>query len=92
MDDLAHFVLAVFFQRFRSADREVAVLQLQFDLIFLEARKIDQQFIAFVVLFQIRLHHTGCMFSVKLVVNIGLKASERESHPVIKQTLTKNTR
>ncbi len=92
VDDLALLVLALFFKAFGRGDRQVAVLQLQIDLIFLEARQVHFQLIAFIVFLQIRLHHMCCMFAIQLAIHIGFKTSERETHPVIKQTLSKNTR
>ena len=38
----------------------------QINLIFLEAREVYFQLIAFVVLLQIRLHHACCMLAIQL--------------------------
>ena len=92
MDDLSLLVLALFFKAFGRGNRQVAVLQLQINLIFLEARQVHFQLVAFVVLIQIRLHHACCMLAIQLAIHIGFEAPEREVKPVIKQTLSKNTR
>ena len=92
MNDLALLILAFFFVALGSGDRQVAILQLQIDLIFLEARQVHLQLIAFIVFLQIGLHHMSRMFAIQLAIHVGFKASEREAHPVIKQTLSKNTR
>ena len=92
MDNLAFFVFAVLFEALAGCDGQIAVLQLQIDLILLEARKVNFQLVVIIVILQIRLHHTSCVLAIQLVVHIGFKASVREAEPVIKQTLSKNTR
>ena len=92
MNELALLVLVLFFEALGRGDRQVTILQLQIDLILLEARQVHLQLVAFIVFLQVGLHHTGCVFAVQLLVHAGLKASERKIEPVIKQTLSKNTR
>jgi len=92
MNDLAFLVLAFLFEALGRGDRQIAVLELKLNLILFESGQIHGQLIAVIVFLEIRLHYAGCVLAVQLVVHIGFQASEREVKPVIKQTLSKNTR
>ena len=92
MDNRAFFVFGVLFEALAGRDGQIAVLQLQINLILLEARKVNFQLVVIIEVLQIRLHHTCCVLAIQLVVDIGFIASVRKTEPVIKQTLSKNTR
>ena len=61
-------------------------------LVFFKSRQVHFQRVVIIVILQVGLHHAGRVLAVQLMIHIGLKASERKIEPVIKQTLSKNTR
>ena len=88
---LAALVLLVLVQTLFSAYGEITVFKVKRDLILLEARQIDFNIVAVLVLVHVGLHDTRGVLAVQLAVNI-VHAPKRSVHPIIKEIITKDTR
>ena len=91
--DTALLILCILVKTLLGTDGQITVLNIQLDLILLEAGQVNIQLVAVLCLTDIGLHHVACVFAIqRLIRPTGIHQSKGGSKEIIKQVLTKNAR